>query len=105
MFTWRGSRDKQIIKTININKRYNNRYKDFYVENPHTNCGDKKPRGLRLLIKIHYMRSSYTNLPYRFTLKTYPLVPTTWSTSMTQQPLIAPVNTLEPRWRDAGLQP
>ena len=23
------------------------RHKDFYVDNPHTNYGDKKPRGLR----------------------------------------------------------
>ena len=37
----------------------------------------KKPQVLRPLISIHYMRSSYIDLPNRFILKTYSLVPTT----------------------------
>ena len=47
------------------------------MENPRINYGDKKSRGLRPLILIHYMRSSYTNLLGRFTLKTYTPVPIT----------------------------
>ena len=54
------------------------RHKDFNVENPHTNYGDKKkPRGLRQLIQIHYMKSSYIDLLAHFTLKTYSPIPTT----------------------------
>ena len=51
------------------------------------------------------MRSSYIDLPNRFILKTYSSIPTTWSTSATQQPLITPMNTFQPCWRDEGLQP
>ena len=43
------------------------------------------------------MRSSYIDVPTHFTLKTYSPIPTTQSTSATQQPLIAPVSTLQPR--------
>lgn len=38
-----------LIKDTQDNQRYNNRYKDFYLENLHTNCGDKKPQSLRPL--------------------------------------------------------
>ena len=55
------------------------RHMDFYVENPNTNCGDKKPQDLRhtnlnplYKIKLH----KFTWLFYP-TLKTYSLIPTT----------------------------
>ena len=52
------------------------------------------------------MRSNYIDLLGYFTLKsTYSPVATTWSMSAMQEPLIALVNTLQPRWRDEGLQP
>ena len=74
--------------------RYSNGHNDFYMENPRTIMEIKKPQGLRLLIKIHYTRSSYRNLPSRFILKAYPPIPTTSSTYMIQKSLIAPLNTL-----------
>ena len=51
------------------------------------------------------MRSNYIDLPRHFALKTYSLIPITWSTSKMQQPLIALMNTFKPHWRDEGLQP
>ena len=74
--------------------RYSNGHNDFYMKNPYTTVEIKKPQGLRLLIKIHYTRSSYTNLPGCFILKAYPPIPTTSSTYMIQQSLIASLNTL-----------
>ena len=51
------------------------------------------------------MGLSYTYLTNYFTLKTYSPIPTTWSSFMTQQPLIVLLNMLQPHWRDEGLQP
>ena len=75
------------------------------MKNPHIKYGDKKSWGLRPLIKIQCMRTSYIDLPYHFSLKTNSLVLTTWSMSTAQQPLITWVNILQPHWRDVGLQP
>ena len=50
------------------------------------------------------MRTCYTNLPCYFTIKTYSLVPTTWSMFVMQQSPNAPMNMFQPHWRDAGLQ-
>ena len=51
------NRNNHNIHSTNTIKRYTkqikkicNEYMDFYVENPHTNCEDKKPWGLRPLI-------------------------------------------------------
>ena len=41
-----------------------------------TNCGDKKPRGLRLINLNPLFEISYTDLLDYFTLKTYSLTPT-----------------------------
>ena len=39
-----------MIKVIKTIKEICNAYKNFYIENLHTNCGDKKPQDLRLQI-------------------------------------------------------
>ena len=59
------------------------------------------------------MKSSYTDLPDHFTLKTYSPVPTIWFTSATQHPSIAPVDhysltkgmdVFKPRFKDLILE-
>ena len=91
----------------NANKIINicNEAQRFFHENPHTNCGDKKLQVLRLLIKIHYMISSCTDLPNYFYLKdllfsTYNLIhfcDAATSDCSSEYALTC--------WRDEGLQP
>ena len=50
------------------------------------------------------MRSNYTDLPDYFTLKMYSPIPTTWSMSTMQQPLIA-LKYTSTLLRNEGLQP
>ena len=40
---------KLINQNISRNKKICNETQDFHMENPHTNCEDKKSRGLRPL--------------------------------------------------------
>ena len=49
------------------------------------------------------MKSGYTKLRDYFTLNTYFEKPTSWSIFMTQQFLIALVNTPQPHWNNIGL--
>ena len=56
----RDNNDNQTFKYIGMKLKYMQWARDFYIENPHTNCGDKKLRGLRLTnlnplykIKLH----------------------------------------------------
>ena len=53
------------------------RHNIFYMENPHKLVEIKKPQGIRPTNLNPLFKSSYTNLPNRFTLKTYFSVPTT----------------------------
>ena len=55
------------------------RHRDFYMENPHTNCGDKKPRGrrninLNPLCKIKLHRFSWLFYPKNLLSSTYNLI-------------------------------
>ena len=55
-FTMRDSKNNHDIQSTNIIKRYAkqikkcNGHKYFYLDYPHTNCGDKKSWGLKPLI-------------------------------------------------------
>ena len=102
-FNFWGIRDNYYNQSNQMNKQVCKGYKNFYMENPHTNRGNKKLRDLTPQIYIHYMRLNHTNLSGCFTIKTCSPYPTTWSMSTTQQSPIALVNTPQPCWKDAGL--
>ena len=74
--------------------RYNNGHNDFYMENPHTTVEIKKTTRSKTTNQNPLYKIKLHKLPGCFILKAYPPIPTTSSTYMIQQSLIAPLNTL-----------